>query len=78
MLLAEFGRVERLGLGRQREVDGGEHRPLDVQVEDPLGRLYGLAREPGDLVGRRERRGQHLVDPGTRDWPGRSPPPAPR
>ena len=58
---AEVGRVERLGLGRHREVDGGEHRPLDVQVQHALRRLHRLARERGDLVRGGERGGEHLA-----------------
>src|SRR3954470_5714132 len=38
---AEVVGVEGLGLRRHGEVDGGEHGPLDVQIEDPLGGLDG-------------------------------------
>ena len=58
---AQLGRVERLGLGRHREVDGGEHGPLDVQVQHPLRRLDRLPGQRGDLVRGRERGGEHLV-----------------
>ena len=48
----EIVRVERLRLGCHREVDGGEHAPLDVQVQDPRGKWVTVIEDMGMPAGK--------------------------
>ena len=60
------------GLGRHREVDGCEHRALEVQVEHAASSPPPPGGECRDLVRGGERGGAALRRRGTRGWRGRS------
>ena len=57
----QLGRGERAVLGGEGEVEGGQHGPLEVQVEDALGVLGGPLRQLGDAPGAGQGLVEHLV-----------------